>query len=1083
MRLPHFLLLLALICAPVIAVSVTAAERISGRYALILSDVPLAQGRGIETAAAHTARTQRIAAEHARLRSALAQSQFTVTGETQTVLNAMFVTATPDRVSQLESLPGVTAVVPLRRYRVRLNKAVPLLNAPAAWQALGGEQNAGRGLKIAIIDTGIDQNHPAFQDSTLTTPSGFPICAGSSDCSFTNNKVIVARSYIKMEAAGTGPATSRPDDYSPRDRIGHGTATAMSAAGNTNTGPSATITGMAPHAFVGNYKVFGTSAFATEDAIIQAVEDALNDGMDVASLSLGGSAYGGPLDTGATCGLTGNAPCDPLAAAVQNAVQAGMVIVAAAGNDGLEAVDANGNTITALSTSGSPGYAPLAIAAGATTNAHVWVAGVHARGNNAPSNLQNIAAQFGDGPLPSGSLTAPLRDVQTITGDPQGCSTIPQNSVQGAFALIERGNCNFVIKVQNAQSAGAAGVILYDTSSEPIIAPGGLTNTQIPAVFISQTDGQALKSYIASNADAPVTLDPTPFELTLSGAPSVSDFSSRGPVTGTGQIKPDIAAVGQDVYMATQRLDAQGEMYSATGYTVASGTSFSTPLVSGAAALVKQKSLGSTPGQIKSALVNNASQSVTGASGGQASALEAGGGLLDAGAAVNASVAAEPATISFGILNNATLPVTQTIKITNVSGGAQALSVSVSPGSTDARVSVSPASLSLPAGQSGTITVTLTGSPPQPGRYEGAIAISGGTTPVRIPYLYLMGDGTPFAIIDLNEGPPDFEGTINQPLPADEGGIVFKVIDQYGVPVSGLAARFAAAQRGQGSIVDQDSQTDSNGIAGAAIALGSQTGDQSFTGSAGGLTMTFMGTARSQPAIAGIVDAAGYKPNALVPGAYIAIFGTNLSDVSDQATVPALPPNMDEVSVSFDAPDGTSVPGYIYYVSSGQINVEIPWELQGQTSARVKVIVGESISSLTTVPIAAYAPAFFQYQLPGSGTLFLSALDTGNALITTANPARRGQTVQLFANGLGPVTNQPVSGLPAPSQPFAETMSTPAVTIGGVAATVSFSGLAPGFTGLYQLNVVVPGDAPVGVQPVVMSIGGVSSAPASIAIQ
>jgi uncharacterized protein (TIGR03437 family) len=178
---------------------------------------------------------------------------------------------------------------------------------------------------------------------------------------------------------------------------------------------------------------------------------------------------------------------------------------------------------------------------------------------------------------------------------------------------------------------------------------------------------------------------------------------------------------------------------------------------------------------------------------------------------------------------------------------------------------------------------------------------------------------------------------------------------------------------------------------------------------------------------------------------------------------------------------GISVPGYIYYVSAGQLNLQAPWELQGQTSAQVKVIVGESISSLMTIPIAAYSPAFFQYQ--AGGINYISALDLNNNLITTSNAARRGQTIQIYANGLGPVNNQPESGLPAPSDPLATTTTNPTVMIGGVPATVSFSGLAPGFTGLYQINAAVPSNAPVGVQPVVLSIGGVNSKTGNIAVQ
>src|SRR5262249_8223296 len=145
------------------------------------------------------------------------------------------------------------------------------INVPAAWSLLGGTTNAGAGVRIGIIDTGIQATHPAFQDASLTPPSGFPVCqivypgtlgTQSVDCTstlgFTNNKVIVARSYVPVLTQANA-SDSRPDDPSPRDRVGHGTAVAMAAAGVTSTGPADTITGVAPKAFLGSYKVFGSS--------------------------------------------------------------------------------------------------------------------------------------------------------------------------------------------------------------------------------------------------------------------------------------------------------------------------------------------------------------------------------------------------------------------------------------------------------------------------------------------------------------------------------------------------------------------------------------------------------------------------------------------------------------------------------------------------------------------------------------------------------------------------------------------------------------------------------------------------------
>ncbi len=1068
-------------------ISAGATERLSSQYALILSDAPLAKRSAIEITTSLSGRKQRILNAQAQLRTALASRQFYVTGAVQTVLNAVFVHASRERVAELKTLPGVVDVVPLRQYKPLLNVAVPLMNGPGAWTSLGGMDNAGRGMKIAIIDTGIDQNHPAFQDATLMPPEGYPICSGD-DCAFTNSKVIVARSYVAAEAAGTPPnpaADSRPDDFSPRDRVGHGTAVASAAAGNLNTGTNGiAFSGMAPHAFLGNYKVFGSTGLnsgASDAAIIQAIEDALNDGMDVAVLSLGGPAISGPLDTGAACGLSSpDSPCDPAAMALENAVQAGLIVVAAGGNEGQDGSTAR----PALSTADSPGDAPSVIAAGATTNGHVWIAAVRVPGGDVPDNLQAVAALFSDGPIPPVPLKAPLRDVHAINNDATGCTAPPTGSLTGAIALVELGGtCRLVAKIQNAQNAGAVGVILWSATTGAVAAPIGLTNTQIPSEVIGNSSGLALKSFLSTHPDHPVTMDPRPFEDTADAtANSVVSFSSRGPATGTSAlIKPDLVAVGTNLYMAAQSFDAEGELYSADGYTVANGTSFSTPLTAGAAAMVKQKNPGWTATQVKSAIVNNASRALNGT----LTVLDAGGGKLDAGAAINAIVTAEPATVSFGILNNAALPLSQAVKITNLGAASASLAIAVAPrtAESNAHVSVDHSTLPLGPGQSETINLTLSGQLPRPGEYDGVVDITDGRTSIHIPYLYLMGDGVPADIIDLTGG-FFLEGTVGQQIPADQGGFGFKLIDRYGVPVTGQAVHFSSGNS-TAQIIDADTQTDSNGLAGATAILGSQQGTQLFTGSAGGLSVTFGAYARFAPSIddGAALNAASFD-TAISPGSYMIVVGAALSDVTDQAAIAVLPPALDEVSVSFDVPlAGISVPGYISYVSAKQINLQVPWELQGQTSALMKVRVGESVSSVITVPLAAYSPSFFEFTEPGSTVAFADARDLSSNVIGSNNPAQRGQMIQLYVNGLGPVNNQPESGVPSPLQPQAETTTNPVITIAGIQADVGFSGLTPGISGMYQINVTVPADAPTGVQPVTISIGGVTSKTSHLPIQ
>src|SRR5579872_1423933 len=227
-----------------------------GEYALILPDPPIAQTihsrAGLFTAAARQQQNQ-IRVAQSRVIAELQRRNVPVKWAGQILSNAIYVRTTHDVAMQLKSIPGVARVVYLPPLKLDLNAALNLMNIPQAQNALGGSANAGAGVKIGIIDTGIDQNHPGFQDASLKPPAGFP----KGDSNYTNNKVIVGRSYTNLNSA-SDPNYSTPDDPSPRDHTGHGTAIAMIAAGVRNTGPLATIQGVAPKAFLGNYRVWGS---------------------------------------------------------------------------------------------------------------------------------------------------------------------------------------------------------------------------------------------------------------------------------------------------------------------------------------------------------------------------------------------------------------------------------------------------------------------------------------------------------------------------------------------------------------------------------------------------------------------------------------------------------------------------------------------------------------------------------------------------------------------------------------------------------------------------------------------------------
>src|SRR5581483_3127124 len=138
---------------------------------------------------------------------------------------------------------------------------------------------------------------------------------------------------------------------------------------------------------------------------------------------------------------------------------------------------------------------------------------------------------------------------------------------------------------------------------------------------------------------------------------------------------------------------------------------------------------------------------------------------------------------------------------------------------------------------------------------------------------------------------------------------------------------------------------------------------------------------------------------------------------------------------------------------------------------------GSAYGNVVAVPLSDYAPGFFE------SSNQVAALDAASKAISSANAAKRGQAIELYANGLGPVNNQPASGDPAVVSPLATCTSTPAVTIGDQAAAVDFCGLAPTFAGLYQVNVRVPASLAPGTYPITLSIGGQTSKSSKIVVQ
>jgi minor extracellular serine protease Vpr len=401
---------------------------------------------------------------------------------------------------------------------------------------------------------------------------------------------------------------------------------------------------------------------------------------------------------------------------------------------------------------------------------------------------------------------------------------------------------------------------------------------------------------------------------------------------------------------------------------------------------------------------------------------------------------------------------------------------------TDTTLALSSTSLTLAAGATQNVTLTFSGTAPPAGFYYGDVTITGGAVSVNVPFQYVVSSGTPNDLFTV-AGDGDV-GFINQTN--SEGLGLLKVIDQYGVGLPNLPVTWSAS--GGGSISNADSTTDSEGFAGAVFTLGPTGNGQpySFTANVGTFTSyTFTDYAYNVPTISsgGVGNAASFQlGQGIAPGSLVAVFGTGFAGDAVTASYLPLPisiysPSYElPVSVGFDA-SGVSVPAPLLYVSGSQINLQVPWELAGQSTATMKVNLEPLNGAVFTVPIATYSPACYTINSVVAALNYPSY-----SLVTSANPAVPGQYVILYCNGLGPVNNTPADGVAA-SDATSTTTTTPTVTIGGQNAAVSFSGLAPGFAGLYQINVQVPSGAIAGTQPLVVSIGGISSPTLNLPVQ
>lgn len=623
-----------------------------------------------------------------------------------TLWNGLSVRASASEAGKLAQLSGVRAIYPVAVISIpeaidpgssaNMATALAMTGADFAQNDLG---LTGQGVRVAVMDTGIDYDHPDLGG-----------CFGSG-CRVEMGWDFVGDAFNADPSSAAYNPVPAPDP-DPDDCNGHGTHVAGIVGANGD------VVGVAPGVTFGAYRVFGCGGSTTADIMIAAMERALADGMDVLNMSIG-SAFQWPQY--------------PTAVAASNLVDQGMVVVASIGNSGASGVYS----------AGAPGLGENVIGVASFDNSHVSLAAFTISPDDTLIGYGTAAAA----PLPPTSGSYPMARTGTTTTPDDGCNPIADD-LTGHVVLIRRGACPFHTKALNAQNAGAAGVVLYNNVAgrfSPTVA--GDPPITIPVVAVSDAEGALIDGRLASG---PVTMTWTS-ELLLSTNPTgglISSFSSYG-LSPDLALKPDIGAPG-GLIRSTYPLENGA-------YATISGTSMSSPHVAGAVALLLEARPDTPAHAVRGILQNSADPKNWWGNPGLGfldNVHRQGAGMVDIPGAVLSTASITPSKLSLG--ESEAGPSTHTLWIENHGdtevvynlAHVPALSTSGSTFSPSfftgfASVAFSDSSVTVPAGGTASVDVTVTANPglQDLSQYGGYIVLSGddGST-YRVPYAGFKGD-------------------------------------------------------------------------------------------------------------------------------------------------------------------------------------------------------------------------------------------------------------------------------------------------------------------------------------------------------